>query len=825
MQKVLRRSKQGESVESVSAIETPSPLYEPESERFEREPSWRHGQKTHQADSPKLPVETASKLGAKSGAVYGDQRTAEGVNAEGSPVLNKMFRRAAHLVININRLRLQSSDDDIGGDAPKNIMRKSHLSLDSLHIHDEHDDRIHGVDTAKITAKMETKIETTILQQIWDSINLDPSNGLHRHEMKELLTQLDSGSTVGAEALPVDEILHELSFDDKSEETKLISFSQFKVWYFGGQSYATYEHLQQYRLRPWSTIVPEFLTLATKKSLLDVGDEKAWTKGHREKLDDKHSDAIKHVHGFALWTDTHDHMDLPRAARLVARNQESLAYVRNSNLIDPDGNFRQIWDVMQVFLLFYLAVMTPYQIAFDAPDPKLWSLEFWLTAAMDSYFMVDLYCSFVTAYYDASGELVVKKSIIYRHYLKSWFCIDLISCLPFGYVIYTVEEVDSDIGHADHAKHMRMLKLTRLLKLLRLARLRRLLDKYDAQFYALMQRLRILKLVAYIGLSAHWLCCMWYFVGTLDSVMPTADGFAIGWVKTYFGEATVAPGQRYWLSLFHSVTALVAGGLPATTKIEVVFGSAAIVFGSFVVGIIIANLTTLITQASFESSLPKQIQAISNALCRACFPANKALTQKVLNYFSEYHKHRPAIEETDFLDLMPGELFYEIATEIGWAPKLDTQTNENSRDMLAKIPFFRGLDAYSKVQICGELKILTVGKLKKDGRPQSRADATIIREGQVGTDMFVIIEGLVAVEIEEKRLGFLGQHHFFGELAALLPPEPGSWGRPHHRTHYAVEDCTLGVLSHEDMMKLRGKRLEIDKAGSPFVAEALRCTR
>ena len=196
----------------------------------------------------------------------------------------------------------------------------------------------------------------------------------------------------------------------------------------------------------------------------------------------------------------------------------------------------------------------------------------------------------------------------------------------------------------------------------------------------------------------------------------------------------------------------------------------------------------------------------------------------MLNYFSEYHKHRPAIEETDFLDLMPGELFYEIATEIGWAPKLDTQTNENSRDMLAKIPFFRGLDAYSKVQICGELKILTVGKLKKDGRPQSRADATIIREGQVGTDMFVIIEGLVAVEIEEKRLGFLGQHHFFGELAALLPPEPGSWGRPHHRTHYAVEDCTLGVLSHEDMMKLREKRLEIDEAVSPFVAEALRCT-
>ena len=54
------------------------------------------------------------------------------------------------------------------------------------------------------------------------------------------------------------------------------------------------------------------------------------------------------------------------------------------------------------------------------------------------------------------------------------------------------------------------------------------------------------------------------------------------------------------------------------------------------------------------------------------------------------------------------------------------------------------------------------------------------------------------VESGSRRLGFLGEHHCFGELCALLPPPRGAWGRPYQRTCYAIEDTIVGVLSHQE---------------------------
>ena len=54
--------------------------------------------------------------------------------------------------------------------------------------------------------------------------------------------------------------------------------------------------------------------------------------------------------------------------------------------------------------------------------------------------------------------------------------------------------------------------------------------------------------------------------------------------------------------------------LSANTEVEIIFGSVAVIFGSFVCGVIIANLTSLIQQANFEGSLTKKVKARSSAL-------------------------------------------------------------------------------------------------------------------------------------------------------------------------------------------------------------------
>lgn len=49
------------------------------------------------------------------------------------------------------------------------------------------------------------------------------------------------------------------------------------------------------------------------------------------------------------------------------------------------------------------------------------------------------------------------------------------------------------------------------------------------------------------------------------------------------------------------------------------------------------------------------------------------------------------------------------------------------------------------------------------------ANSTIMTQGEIGTSMYVIIEGEVSVIIDQKEVATLGEKKFFGELAALDP--------------------------------------------------------
>jgi hypothetical protein len=167
----------------------------------------------------------------------------------------------------------------------------------------------------------------------------------------------------------------------------------------------------------------------------------------------------------------------------------------------------------------------------------------------------------------------------------------------------------------------------------------------------MMQKLKILKLVLYIVLSSHWLCCAWYAVGAMKSTILTSKGssIAFGWVNEQFGETQPdeSLGLKYMISMYHAIVTLVAGELPATTLRKILFGAVSVTLGSFVIGIITANLTNIIANANFEKTLPKKVQARASALCRSCFPSNKLLTVKVLSYFNNYHRNRPALGDKD----------------------------------------------------------------------------------------------------------------------------------------------------------------------------------
>lgn len=90
------------------------------------------------------------------------------------------------------------------------------------------------------------------------------------------------------------------------------------------------------------------------------------------------------------------------------------------------------FEIFMFCILLYQAFEIPFRIAFD----PLLSYNFnYLTvlALIDFCFIVDFVAGFFKPYLHPSGYMVTDKARIRRHYLKTWFIVDLISSIPWDY--------------------------------------------------------------------------------------------------------------------------------------------------------------------------------------------------------------------------------------------------------------------------------------------------------------------------------------------------------------------------------------------------------
>jgi hypothetical protein len=100
-----------------------------------------------------------------------------------------------------------------------------------------------------------------------------------------------------------------------------------------------------------------------------------------------------------------------------------------SGIRDPDSKFSAVWDLLQILFLFYVTLLVPIRVGFGV-NPAPGSGGFFVDAVVDLYFICDLFLQFRTAVWTRTGVLKVEKAEIGKMYLRSWFLIDVLSCLP-----------------------------------------------------------------------------------------------------------------------------------------------------------------------------------------------------------------------------------------------------------------------------------------------------------------------------------------------------------------------------------------------------------
>ncbi|CAF3405786.1 unnamed protein product [Rotaria sp. Silwood1] len=161
--------------------------------------------------------------------------------------------------------------------------------------------------------------------------------------------------------------------------------------------------------------------------------------------------------------------------------------------------FKTVWDWVILLLTFYTSLLVPYHAAFKSKsldDVPLLVVD----SIVDVIFFIDIILNFHTTYvHTKSGEVISDPKRIRKTYLKSWFVIDLLACLPYD-VFNAFQEAEERYGSIFSA--------LKVLRLLRLGRVFRKLDNYLEYGAAVL-----LLLICVFVLVAHWFACVWYTIG------------------------------------------------------------------------------------------------------------------------------------------------------------------------------------------------------------------------------------------------------------------------------------------------------------------------
>lgn len=116
------------------------------------------------------------------------------------------------------------------------------------------------------------------------------------------------------------------------------------------------------------------------------------------------------------------------------KRKNRLWYSKKYNyfIILPDDPPKKVWDFITTMILFVVFFLTPYRIAFTDNNEIWWIV---IDSLIDFMFLLDIFVTFFSAYYNNEYILIDKWSKIFWNYIFGWFAIDVISIIPFNYLL------------------------------------------------------------------------------------------------------------------------------------------------------------------------------------------------------------------------------------------------------------------------------------------------------------------------------------------------------------------------------------------------------
>ncbi|XP_030627486.1 potassium voltage-gated channel subfamily H member 5a [Chanos chanos] len=405
--------------------------------------------------------------------------------------------------------------------------------------------------------------------------------------------------------------------------------------------------------------------------------------------------------------------------------------------------FKTTWDWVILILTFYTAIMVPYNVSFKTKQNNL----AWLVvdSVVDVIFLVDIVLNFHTTFVGPGGEVISDPKLIRMNYLKTWFVIDLLSCLPYD-IINAFENVDEGLSS--------LFSSLKVVRLLRLGRVARKLDHYLEYGAAVL-----VLLVCVFGLVAHWLACIWYSIGDYEVIDEATNtiktdswlyqlAISIGTPYRYnasgSGQWEGGPSKDtlYISSLYFTMTSLTTigfGNIAPTTDGEKIFSVAMMMVGSLLYATIFGNVTTIFQQMYTNTNrYHEMLNNVRDFL--KLYQVPKGLSERVMDYIVSTWAMTKGIDTERVLSICPKDMRADICVH------LNRQVfNEHPAFRLASDGCLRSLAVEFQTTHCAP------GDL-------------IFHAGESVDTLCFVVSGSLEVIQDDEVIAILGKGDVFGDL-------------------------------------------------------------
>ena len=164
-------------------------------------------------------------------------------------------------------------------------------------------------------------------------------------------------------------------------------------------------------------------------------------------------------------------------------------------------------------MMIYTSTIMPYRLVFEDMPNKEWVIIDYL---ITSLFWLDLFINMLTTFTE-DGEIVKERRIVLKHYLKSWFLIDFLTCFPFEEIV----EISTSVNMINMyvIKIVKLTKIKKMYKIFKVTKMAKIYTILENKIFFQFNNgvIKVIKLFLNTFFTVHFMACIWYYQAKLHN--------------------------------------------------------------------------------------------------------------------------------------------------------------------------------------------------------------------------------------------------------------------------------------------------------------------